>query len=121
MAEVRQASPAWDQPPQNQQKRKALARHRSPSHPPALFLARGQTQSISGLSAVLGWCSVMSIITETVRRTVFVMVSMEMFQKPGEQKKSWVSFVSFFMAAYAIRGGFRQKYFEICGSEGQRA
>ena len=61
----------------------------------------------------------MSIITETVRRTVFVMVSMEMFQKPGEQKKSWVSFVSFFMAAYAIRMGFDKSTLNYAAVKGR--
>ena len=61
----------------------------------------------------------MSLITETVRRTVFVMVSMEMFQKPGEQKKSWVSFVSFFMAAYAIRMGFDKSTLNYAAVKGR--
>ena len=46
---------------------------------------------------------------------------MEMLQKPGEQKKSWVSLVSFFMAAYAIRGGFRQKSFPSTPSPAKRS
>ena len=56
----------------------AMASHGSPSHPPALFFARGQTQSIFGLSAVLGWCSVMSCFTVTVHRTVFVVIPIKM-------------------------------------------
>ena len=82
MAEVLQASPAWDQPPKSNKSDMALASHKatktSPSHPPALFFARGQTQSIFGWSAILGWCSVMLCFTETVRRTVFVVISIKM-------------------------------------------